>query len=107
MDLLIEGFKRDFSLIFHLDAPVDRHYFIISQGFRPGLDDRNGAGSAAGGTAWQGAGHQSPERFYGAPSGRRRDEKIGRTTVIMSTHDREQAARLADTVVMMSEGRTL
>ena len=34
-------------------------------------------------------------------------KKIGRTTVIMSTHDREQAARLADTVVMMREGRTL
>jgi ABC-type multidrug transport system ATPase subunit len=34
-------------------------------------------------------------------------KKIGRTTVIMSTHDREDAARLADTVVMMREGRTL
>jgi tungstate transport system permease protein len=32
-------------------------------------------------------------------------KKGGRTTVIMSTHDREQAARLADTVVMMHEGR--
>jgi len=31
----------------------------------------------------------------------------GRTTVIMSTHDREQAARLADTVVMMHEGRII
>jgi tungstate transport system ATP-binding protein len=34
-------------------------------------------------------------------------KKAGSTTVIMSTHDREQAARLADTVVMMREGRTL
>jgi tungstate transport system ATP-binding protein len=34
-------------------------------------------------------------------------KKAGRTTVIMSTHDREQASRLADAVVMMREGRTL
>jgi tungstate transport system ATP-binding protein len=34
-------------------------------------------------------------------------KKGGRTTVIMSTHDREQAARLADTVVMMHEGRII
>lgn len=31
----------------------------------------------------------------------------GRTTIIMSTHDREQAARLADDVVMMQQGRLL
>jgi tungstate transport system ATP-binding protein len=31
----------------------------------------------------------------------------GNTTVIMTTHDREQAVRVADTVVMMREGRIL
>lgn len=32
-------------------------------------------------------------------------KRTRRTTVIISTHDREQAGRLADTVVMMRNGR--
>lgn len=34
-------------------------------------------------------------------------KKVGTTTVIISTHDREQAERLADTIIMMQNGRIL
>ena len=32
-------------------------------------------------------------------------KKEGRTTVIMTTHDREQAERLADSLLIMKDGR--
>jgi ABC-type multidrug transport system ATPase subunit len=32
-------------------------------------------------------------------------KKHGRTTVIMTTHDREQAERLADRLLLMKHGR--
>jgi len=34
-------------------------------------------------------------------------KKAGKTTIILSTHDKEQALRLADSVIMMREGRIL